>query len=678
MAEEEKKKEEWSGGLSLEGRMVVYPDRPLPDLDSVSGPAFAARYRGDTSQELAAILCSRGFFPRLESVNSMRAIDCASLLPLRDAGVLHWPAQNAHYTALVYDRPLAGRYWQTLDETHATMTEDSVNHFFVAPLIKALLEFQRMGLMHGGIRPTNIFWREGSATAPQLGEALSAPAGVGQPAMFETIERAMCQPVARGVGYHADDCYALGMTLAMVILGHNPYKGMDDRAILNAKMEKGTFGSVVGSRRLSSGYIELLRGLLMDDARQRWTAEDLDQWITGRRLTPKSSDAGRRASRVFSLAGKDYWHIRPLAAALAENVSEAVKLIEDGSLEKWLTRALADAEKAKNVAEAVHQIKESGKTAHYADQLVARVCIALDPAAPIRYRGIAVMPNGVGALLADSIVKNANLQTLSEIISGQFVTFWVNMQKDAKTDLVPLAQLYERMRPFAEKAAFGNGLERVAYELNPALPCLSPMLQRECVASPKSLLAALERAAASGPPAAEPMDRHIAAFLGARDKRREALFGAMGPGESSLRRGLALLSLFGEMQYRYGPDQVPRLAAWLMPLLEPCVKRYLSKPFREKVRRQAKEAVERGDLSLLLRRVDDPARVHGDEQDFLNARLMYQNIRKEMTIIESEIKDREKVMRETGRPVAATLASFFAILLMAVTLGRALLHSMLM
>lgn len=678
MAEEEKQKESLGTGLSLEGRVLLYPEKALPDLACSGGAAFAARYRNDASQEMMGIICSRGFLPRAESVTSVRAIDSVAVLRLRDAGVVHWPAQNANYYALVYERPLAPRYWQTLDETHPTMGEDAVNHYFVMPLIKALLEFQRMGFMHGGVRPTNIFWRDGSTSPPQIGDGLSAPAGMGQPAMFETIERAMCPPIARGTGYHTDDCYAFGMTLAMVILGQNPYRGMDERAILHSKMEKGSFNSVVGARRLSAGHIELLRGLLLDDARQRWTAEDLEQWMNGRRLTPKSSDAGRRASRMFSVAGKEYWQARPLAASLAENVGEAVKLIEDGSLEKWLTRALVDVEKAKNLSEAIRLVKEGGKSTHYQDQLVARACIALDPAGPIRYRGLSVMPSGLATLLADTIRKGGSVQSLSEIILDQLVTFWVNMQKDAKIDLVPLAQLFERQRSSVERPVFGSGIERVAYDLNPQIPCLSPMLANECVMTAKRLLAALERVSANGPPATEPMDRHIAAFLAARDKRREALFEAMGPGEKPIRRGLALLALFGELQYRYGPDNLPKLAAWLLPLLDNCVKRYLNKPFQEKVRRQAKEAVTKGDLSLLMKYIDDPERVHGDEQDFLTARLMYQGIRKEIAILEESLRDKEHVMREVGRPVAATLASFLAILFIAVTLGRAALHSLIM
>lgn len=668
--------DDWGGGLSLEGRVLVYPSKPLPDLNGAGGAAFSARFRNDASQDLMAIICSRGLNPRIDQVTSMRNVDSTSALRLRDAGALHWPEQNASYFTLIYELPLAQRYWNTLDETHSVMSEDSIHHSFAIPMIKALLEFQRTGIVHGAIRPTNIFWREGSSTTPQIGEGLSAPSGVGQPVMFETIERAQCLPIARGMGVHADDCYAFGVTLAMVILGCNPFQGMDDHTIVRMKMEKGTFNALTGNRRVSPTLIELLRGLLTDDAHQRWSAEDLEQWMTGRRLTPKSSDAGRRASRHFDVAGKEYWQVRPLAAAFAENPGEAAKVIENGSLEKWLVRSLGDEERSKNVSDTVSQLREAGKSAHYQDQLVTRVCIALDPSAPIRYRGFSVMPLGIANVVADSIVSGNNAQLISEIILSQFVTQWVNHQKEAKVDLVPLAQQLERMKGHIEKTTFGCGIERVAYELNPSLPCMSPMLRNECVLSPKYVLAALERVAARGSHPTEPMDRHIAAFLIAREKRTESLFAAMGPSEIPVRRGLALLSLFGEMQYRYGPDQLPKLCAWLMPLVEPCLKRFLSKPFQEKVRRQAKEAADKGSLSLLLKRLDDPSRVAGDEHDFLVARKMYFDIQREISTIQESMKNREQIACDFGRPVSATIASMIAIALIALTLGRFVIQYM--
>lgn len=676
MADQNNIQENLGTALELEGRVDVYPAHQLPDLNGPGGAAYEARFKSDVTQSVYAIICMREYLPRTEDVNAMRMMDSEGAICLKEAGVLYWPDHNARYYTLVYEKPRSPRFWKNLEEAQPAMSEDGIAQTFVRPLAKTLTDYKLTGAVHGGIRPTNIFWTAGSSTAPQLGEAVSAPCGVGQPVAFETIERAMCTDIARGSGHHADDCYALGATIAMVILGKSPFSGMSDADIVNAKLLKGSFNAFVGSRSLPSAQIEILRGLLADDPNQRWTAEDVDQWVAGRRLTARSSDAGRKASRQFKIGGKDYWRISPLALALSQNVTEAVKIIEDGSLAKWVTRSLGDDERSKDIAEAVERLKNAGKATHFQDQLVARVCIAMDPSAPVRYRGLSVMPAGLPTYLAHAIKTGQDVQVISEIITSQLLTFWVNMQRETKVDLVPLAQSMERMNSVLEKTAYGEGIERVLYELNPTIPCLSPMLKNDCVMQPRHLLTALERIAGTGAHPSSPMDRHLAGYLIARDRRSSSLFSAMDPSEPIVRRGLALLSLFGEMQYRHGPDRVPKLAAWIMPLVEPCISRFMSKPFQDKVRKQATDAANNGSLSLLLKYVDDPGRVSGDEQDFLTARLMYLKITREMKSIEKAMKDRKLAIRDVGRPIAASFACLLAIVLIGVTLMRAVLQGM--
>lgn len=662
--------------LTIEQRVDLFPDSPLPEFDTAGGRAYAARMHGETEANLVGIICSSAFGPRFDAMTSLRTIDNASVLRLREFGLLHWPAHNAHYYALAYERPLAQRYWQSLHETHTPMSEDALNHQLVMPLAHALLEFHRAGVMHGGIRPTNIFWREGGATPPQFGECLSAPAGLEQPVLFETIERGMCMPSGRGAGQFHDDCYAFGVTLALIMLGCNPLRDCEDQAILQAKMEQGSFNALIGTQRLAASHVELLRGLLADDPRMRWAANDLEQWLNGRRLPPKSGDMERRASRHISFAGKEFWQLRPLAVAMAGNVPEAATIIENDTLMKWLQRSYGDEERAKSVDEALALLKEGGKSAHHEEQLVARVCIALDPAAPIRYRGISVLPGGIASLLVEAAQNGTHAQVLSEIISHQLVTFWVNHQKDIKTDLVPLAQQFERMRGMIEKTSYGNGLERAVYELNPALPCLSPMVKAYYITQTRRILPALESVANAPNRPAEPMDRHLAAFLVARDKCSEALFSSMSATAAPIRRGLAMLTLFSDMQYRYGPQQLPGLSSWLYPLVEPTISRFLSKPFQEKVRRETKTAMKEGSLSKLMRLVDDPARIEHDENDFLAARRMYVDVQAEMSALESQLQNRNQLALDFGRPIASVLASLLSIAFIAITLARAFLPSL--
>ena len=653
-----------SDALSIGSRASILPNNPQPDFDCVGGRAFSAQSKnGESSTDLIAILCDKGLPARHESISVVRNMDHPSILRLIDSGPILWPHDNKRYFALAYQRPVAPRMKQSIDEPHQAMTDDFLNHYFITPMIGAMVELHRVGLVHHGIRPSNIFWRIGGTTVPQLGDCLSSPPGYGQPVLFEPIERALSTPVARGVGQHSDDCYAFGITLALLILGSNPLQGMDDAAIIRTKMERGSFGSFIGNRRIAAHYIELLRGLLADDPIQRWTGLELEQWTSGRRMTPKSSDAGKRAARAFEFMGSGYWQARPLAATMANNVSEGAQIIENGSLDKWLRRAVDDETRANNMVSAQASLKQTGKSANYEDQLVARCCIALDPDGPIRYRGLGVMPMGISSMLVDSLMNDKSTQVLSEIITSQLVSLWVEMQRDTGIDMLPLGQQMERMKGFIEKSSYGNGVERVLYELNPGLPCISPIVRSHYVTNGRTLLAALERVATSGERPTEPMDRHIAAFLIVRERRSESLFSCMTSPQGSITRGLGLLSLLADMQERYGPETAPGIAQWLMPSLEPVIQRFLSKGIKEKVRDQVKDVVTKGNLTALLRLLDDPRKIERDKQEFMAARMLYLNIMKEIAHLENRLANREFVIRESGKPMAASISTFIAILM---------------
>jgi hypothetical protein len=660
-----------SPGVLLGSRVEIFPSQPIAELNTKNGMAYAARFRTESTADLYAIICLTGLPPRIEAVTSMRTIDNPGVVRLVEAGVVSWTGGTQAY-ALVYQRPLAPRMMSSLDETRPLLNEDIISHHFITPMIGALIALSNAGIVHNAIHPGNIYWRIGNATPPQIGECLSTPAGLSQALIFEPIERSMAMPLGRGVGIAADDCYAFGMCLGFLVIGKNPFHGLDDQAIIEAKMQRGSFSCVVGNHRLSPTHIEILRGLLADDADQRWSANDLDQWLGGRRMTPKNSDLGRRASRHFEFAGKEYWQASHLAAAFANNVGDAARIIETDSLSKWLRRAMNDHERANFVESAISDLKQSGKTAHYEDQLVARICMALDQAAPIRYRGLSTMPGGIASLLIDTALTGNNIAPLSEIISSKMVALWIGMQKETKPEFLTMMQQFDKMKSLVEKTTFGNGIERITYELNTSLPCLSPMLRGQYVATPKMLLPALEYIASTGNRPREPIDRHIAAFLIVRDKRGESLFTGISAPEGSVQRGLAILTLFSELQYRHGPENLPQLAAWLAPFVEPATRNFLSKASRERIQKQIRETISKGDLGALLRLVDDSKRIERDRQDFMAARILYLNIQKEIAGLEVKINNRESVVRASGKPMAASISSFLAIILIFAAILRAL------
>ena len=80
---------------------------------------------------------------------------------------------------------------------------------------------------------------------------------------FATI----CLPAGRGEGAPADDIYALGVLL--LALCRVPLPDLDDAAILQRKLEFGSYAALVGQERLPPGIAELVKAKLAEDPDHR-------------------------------------------------------------------------------------------------------------------------------------------------------------------------------------------------------------------------------------------------------------------------------------------------------------------------------------------------------------------------------------------------------------------------
>ncbi len=81
-------------------------------------------------------------------------------------------------------------------------------------------------------------------------------------------------------------------------------------------------------------------------------------------------------------------------------------------------------------------------------------------------------------------------------------------------------------------------------------------------------------------------------------------------------------------------------------------------------------------MNGLIRLVDDPRRIERDQQEFMAARMLYLNILKETTDIESKLANRDNVVRQTGKPMAASISTFLAIMLVLAAIARAVFQAL--
>ncbi len=651
--------------VKLAERYEIQPSAPLPALNAVGGNAFTAKSLREKRIEPFATICHASILPRMDVCSTVASLDNGTHMRLLDWGLVDWPQDRGRRYCLVFERPGGRRLMNALTDVIDPMPEDQLTRQIVHPLVSALKEMSSRGVVHGAIRPTNLYFRDLASGGLMLGECVSTQPGYGQPVLLETAERGMCAPAGRGTGTAADDMYSLGVTLLILALGRNPVAGLDDEALLQLKVERGSYPALVQQHRLPLAINEVVRGLLVDDPKQRWNLNDLDLWVAGRRLSPKQPQISRRAARPIEFQGQEYWHCRTLARGFARHVPAAATVIESGELDKWLRRSLGDDVRAEAVNNAI-QTASSGKAGSQGDRLVARVCMALDPAAPIRYRGRAMMPDGVATMLAEAFLRNESPQAVAEVIGNQLPMFWVNVQSDFKPEFVPLVQMYDQLRGFMERSAYGLGIERVLYEMNPTMPCMSGLVVKQLPTNPGELLRALDWLGAGGERHKDPIDRQIAAFLSARHKRSDdLLYTQLGSGIEPTRRVIAMLTILSDVQARTGVDGLTHLATWVQALLDPVFRRFHNRKTQEQVRKQADAAAHNGRLTELLKVVDDPESLRRDRLEFEAAQIEYREADAEMEKIRHTIADRNSIVETSGRQVAAIVSSLLSTVLVA-------------
>jgi len=650
--------------LVASDRFEILREEPLAQYDRPGAKAYGVRDRR-RGADLIAYVTSPAMPPRLDVAGGLRMQEGASLLRLVEVATIDWPDGGGIRPVLIYERPAGDRLMASLDRSFAPMSEAQLTIRVVKPLIAALKELKLRRVFHGAINPSNLYLTANRESL-RLGDCLTGPPGVGQPAQFEPIERAMTEPVGRGAGTLADDLFAVGATILVLGLGRDPTAGLDEAALLDRRLTQGSYAALIGDSRLNTSLAEVVRGLLVDDPAQRWTLDDLELWFSGRRLSPKQTPSQRRASRAFVFGERSYWSPRALAAAMAAAPDAALSAIDAGDVRTWLRRSVEADAMAALVDEAISTAR-STRGGTLEERTLARVLIALDPPAPIRWRGRSVRLEGIGPALADAYLRNGEGGDLIDLIAAQLPMFWIATQARLDSDLVPAARRFDRMRAFLERPAPGLGAERCLYELSPGLPCQSAQFKGRYITDLPDLMRALEEVAGTTKRSAGgPVDRHVAAFVMARHNalpdRKLASLAADAPADQ---RALAVLDMLVDLQAETRVHPLPELCGWMVRQLEPVVRGFASRTLRERLseelERQAKTGVLRNLHALLAN--DELAR--RDQAGLADAQRRFALAGRAIERIDADLAVRDRLADTLGKRIAASAASVIAGLIVA-------------
>lgn len=643
-------------GRVLLGRDIeIFPDRPLQQYASFGTQAFEAKDKHLPGTQIA-LLCDRSLGPRATNVGSYKNLRSPNAVKLIDSGIVYWPLEQKQVLVLVIDMPPTRRLMQTLDSKPHKISEDRIVSAMIRPLLQVLVDLRSAGMIHGGITPDNIFidGADGMETVI-LGEGLSSAPFFRHSALSETLERGMAQPSGRGGGTSKNDLYSLGVCVALALRGDNPFAGKSEVQIAREKLEQGSFSILAGREKMSAILSEFLRAVLNDDEKQRWDLDDAMRWLEGRHPGNKQTQIAIKAARPFVFKDEKYWDIRSLSIAFAADVTEAASTIDKGQFELWLKRNFESPEMDE-------RLKKIWSKEHRGTQevQVATACLAMDPRAPVRYRGLSLFPQGFGTALAEAMSKDMDIQPYAELIAMQFLSGWVQQRFEETEDATTYIMDFEKCRNFLSQKMPGYGIERAVYLMNREAVCMSQYMRNYFVFSPGHLLLALEQISKTSEKPDTVLDRHMMAFISVREpKMIDPHLGHIISRDRSYQL-VGTLRTLAALQRRFQTGPVPGIAAWMMSMMSPAIEKYNDRDLRQEISKRLAALVPGGNLLAILELVDTEGLVQNDTQRFIMARQEFVALTREGQRIVGGLKKRRFYGLDAGRQVAMVVSAILS------------------
>lgn len=322
---------------------------------------------------------------------------------------------------------------------------------------------------------------------------------------------------------------------------------------------------------------------------------------------------------------------------------------------------------------AIKGASEGGTGVGYWDRLLPRVSIALDPTAPIRYKGLSLSPNGIGTALAEAFVQKRGLATFSNIFTDNILNFWLTVCTDLNMDVSAHSARLDKCRSYLKQAGLSGGIERCLYYLNDSVHCLSPLVMRYMVRTPEDFMNAVENIAEKSPETlpVKLLDKHAACFLASKETRLIEPFIYDLSSDEDFKNILGMTQALAATQRLHNVGKLPHLTKWLVSIMEPVTQRFHSAKMRKQIKAELISKQNSGDIADLLSTIENPERIREDQMEFRRALRDYRILEGERIDLETKLKNPKSNAERSGREWAATISGIVAGLII---LGFIMVH----
>jgi len=643
-------------------RYEIITSSPLPDFSTRGGDAFKVKDKERPKADLYAIVHHPLVPIRNEVYKSLQSKPVGNIVNPVERGVMNVDQGGKKQRLVtVFECPTGGALLGADGTLNPRVNTNKLRQNVVLSLLKALAALHKRGIIHRRVLPSNIFFATPDSDEVVLGECYSMPPGYMQPFAMEPLEVAFADKTARGLGDVSCDFYQLGAALQCLYFGEQLWKGRDRDSTAMARINQGSYWALSGGREIPGAIGSLIRGLMADELDERWAAEDVLDWFEGVGKPKRTSMASWTMSRPASFMGTAFVDRRLLADAFSREPQEAARFLKEMDFPSWVQMAFRDEIMTEKLENLLDVRPSEGFSGARADdyRMVARVCMFLHPSGPIHYKGHSVTPTGIPALIAEAFGRDdrETMTNVLEIFDQKFIKVLSEIAGERNPDLMKQLSSMAKVMDYGPSKQLGKGMERVLYELNPILPCVSLRFEKIWIGSLKQMMRALDRLSSAGGGKNILLDRHVAAFCATHGIDMEREFNKLAAVQSNPAKFNSLTAeFFGMLQRSMKLEALPSLTEKLVDGLAPAVRDLKNKKRREQVQGMLDKVKKDGDITKLITDVNLSQVQALDSREFSQACNTVTKLERERVKLTKKVLPTDPESRKKGYKGARIVA----------------------
>ncbi len=631
----------------LKERYEIDFNQPLPSLDVNGAIAYAARDLINPRREIFALVCDNNIPPRSSVLPYLKSIEHSNIMKLIEYGVINYLPKRSRNMALIYQKPLGPNLKEALGDE--SLRDSQRFKAIMLKLLSAAEVLKGYNIVHRAIRLDNIYFKDEAMSDIMLGDCAASFPAYHQPAAYETLESLMAEPEGRGNGNSRNDIYAIGVAALSLLLGKELLHDLTTPEVLRLKLKKGSYTALTNEEKVPNTYTAMFKGLLSDDENQRWNYVQAYNALEGKPNTFNTPQTSEKPKKSLTINGEKVYTARQVANALYANPKEAMELIQSGKILDWIRNGLED-EKIYGKVEKL--IKQHNETPQLHGVLIAKVCIYIDPSAPIKIDNISILPDGAPKAIFYALKNHKDIKPYVDLFSTDLIKIWYMEQENLRSPTNAA-----EFKIYINRKDLGYGIERIMYDFDDDLPCVSPLLGDEFVNTSHRVLKALDDTYAAAKNNGVPYDKILIAYLRCKmGKKIDGIIIDLNSNKEDLQVS-AIIRLYTTMQNKFGPANLSNLCQWLVSISQPLIKSYHNVKYQKQLERELLKAAKEGKISTLHEILENEEAREKDKNDYAKAL-------KDITYLVSE---KSKIvgggtrMDEEAKELALKLGSVIAI-----------------